>query len=75
MKMEKKLQYKDEEGNIGVGNTLTDLERNNRLIDKGIKVLVYFAALLTAVFAVMIWLIYYIITNSVLNNIVANCVC
>ena len=73
--MEKKLQYQDEKGNVGEGQTLTDLERNNKLLEQHKKILVYFAILFTGVFAVMVWLIYYVISNSVLNNIVSNCVC
>jgi len=70
---DKKLQYQDENGNIGEGQTITDLERNNALIERGIKVLWYFAGLFTLCFVLVLWMIFYIIRNDVVNNIVGAC--
>ena len=69
------VQYKDEDGNVGVGQTITDLERNNRLLEKQNKVLWYFAFLLTLFFGLVVWVVYHVIKNDVVNNIVAKCVC
>ena len=69
-----KLQYKDDKGNIGEGQSMTDLSRNNILIKRGIKVLWYFAGLLTAFFLLVIWLIVYVLQNNVVNNIVNACI-
>jgi len=47
-----KLQYKDDKGNIGEGQSITDLSRNNILIKRGIKVLWYFAGITYCIFSV-----------------------
>lgn len=69
------LEFKQENGVIGVGQTLTDLERNNRELKSMRKVLWYFAGLGTAFLLLILWGIYYLISHEVINHIVERCIC
>ena len=69
-----KLQYKDSEGNIGEGQKQTDLERNNKILEKLVTVGRLFVIIFGCLIFTIIWLITYVIKNNVLNNIVASCI-
>ncbi len=61
------MEIKTEDG-IGKGMPLSDIQKNNRLLNR--LVILGWAA-----FAYLIIMTIYIIYNNVLNNIVAKCVC
>lgn len=61
------LRIKTPEG-LGEGMPLTDIQQNT----KAIRML---AGAILSWFLLAVWLIWYIINNNVINNIVANCIC
>ena len=82
-KIEKKnkLIHRDEEGNLAEPQTLSDLERNNRILEQNNEIIsetnewnrtkdklnMGFKAVWTGM---ILWLVYYVIQNDVVNNLV-----
>ena len=62
------LLFKDDMGNLGEGQTLTDLERNNKIMEKLVTVGRMFVVMFGALILILIWLIMYVIKNDVFNN-------
>ena len=67
-KKDDNLLFKDDMGNLGEGQTLTDLERNNKIMEKLVTVGRMFVVMFGALILILIWLIMYVIKNDVFNN-------
>ncbi len=64
-----KPTYTDNEGNAVEPSTMIkviDMQRNNRILT-ALTIAIYI------MIAIVLWLIYYVIKNNVLNNVVATC--
>jgi len=76
-KMENEPIYANKEG-IGTGQTLTDLQEYNKRLEHHSKILklgIAVGGIIGGGFLLIIlWLIYHVIKNNVVNNIVARCV-
>lgn len=68
MKIHKKPTY------IGTGQTLTDLERNNRITEESNKIMKMFAAILIIWTVIAIWVIWKVISSGAVNHYIAKCV-
>lgn len=78
--MNKGMVFKMDNITLGEPQTLTDLERNNRIIEKLAKQdarrdnIIIALVILGYLFLIfMLYLFYYVIFNNVINNIVARC--
>lgn len=71
------MEIKTPEG-IGQGAPLTDIQEYNRRLEENTKAIVRQTMAYSLVgllfFAAVVWLIYYVISRNVVNNIVAHCV-
>lgn len=67
-KQSKELTYKDEQGQKLYGFSQLSLDKNTLWLK--LLVLVIFCLLLY-----ILWLTYYVISNNVINNVVARCIC
>jgi len=59
---------------IGTGQTLTDLERNNRILDKICKVLYVFAILFAVLIGVFLFLVWKVLKTGAIGEYIAHCV-
>lgn len=77
-KESKILSYKNNEGNKLYGFSQSDLDNYNKRLELHSKILkrgIMVGGLLGVAFlALIVWIIWYVIENDVINNIVANCV-
>jgi len=65
------LEYKDEKGRVLKGFSQVDLD----LLNKKVQDLIWILLTFIIWFMILIsWLIYYVIHNDVVNNIVAACI-
>ena len=65
-----KLVWKDNKGNIGEGQSLTDLDRNNKLLDKLINVIIMFGSIMLALLLYVMWKFY---STGYFNSLLARC--
>jgi len=72
------MQYKMSNGTVGEPQAITDLERNNRLLEEQTRILKMLVMVLGFIgggfLVVTIWLLYTITKYNILTNIVRACI-